>query len=240
MMRRDRNRPPLRELTIPGSKKVVSASHLDGSKPAWRARAQTRDILAEWVTAPENPYFARAVVNRIWGRFFGIGLIEPVDDLEGEANSELSALLDELAAQFRAHGYNLKFLIRALTATRAYNLSSVASQAESATPMFATMPVRGLSAGQLFDSLTQATGAEPGDARGRFLELFAGSDDRPVEAETTIIQALSMMNGSFVEDATNPVASQALGSDCQGALSGHGGPDRDTLPGDLNPTAPAG
>jgi hypothetical protein len=212
MARRDRNRPPLRELTIPGTKKVVAASHLDGSKPAWRARAGTRDILAEWVTSPENPYFARAVVNRIWARFFGIGLIEPVDDLESEANSELSGLLDELAGQFRAHDYNLKFLIRVLTATRAYNLSSVAIQAESFTPMFASMSVRGLSAGQLFDSLTQATGSEPGDARGRFLELFAGSDDRPVEAETTIIQALSMMNGSFIEGATNPIASQALGA----------------------------
>jgi hypothetical protein len=210
MARRDRTKPPLRELTIPGTKKVVSASHLDGSKPAWRARAQTRDILAEWVTAPDNPYFARAVVNRVWARFFGVGLIEPVDDLEGEANSELSGLLDELAGQFRAHGYNLKFLIRALTATRAYNLSSVAKASESATPMFASMPVRGLSAGQLFDSLTQATGAEPGDARGRFLELFAGSDERPVESETTIIQALSMMNGTYIEGATNPGASQAL------------------------------
>jgi hypothetical protein len=212
MARQDRNKPPLRELTIPGTKKVVSASHLDGSKPAWRARAQTRDILAEWVTSPENPYFARAVVNRVWARFFGIGLIDPVDDLEGEANSELSSLLDELAGQFRSHGYNLKFLIRTLTATRAYNLSSVAKDAESASAMFASMPVRGLSASQLFDSLTQATGSEPGDARGRFLELFAGSDDRPVEAETTIIQALSMMNGTFIEGATNPVASQALGA----------------------------
>jgi hypothetical protein len=212
MARRQRDRPPLRELTIPGTKKVVTASHLDGSKPAWRPRAQTRDILAEWVTSPDNRYFARAVVNRVWARFFGVGLIEPVDDLEGEADSELSGLLDELAGQFRAHGYKLKFLIRALTATRAYNLSSVASQTESSTPMFASMPVRGLSAGQLFDSLTQATGAEPGDARGRFLELFAGSDERPVEAETTIIQALSMMNGSYIEGATSPTASQALGA----------------------------
>ena len=124
----------------------------------------------------------------------------------------MSGLLDELAGQFRAHGYKLKFLIRVLTATRAYNLSSVANQAESSAPMFASMPVRGLSAGQLFDSLTQATGSEPGDSRGRFLELFSGSDDRPVEAETTIIQALSMMNGSFIEGATNPIASQALGA----------------------------
>ena len=209
---RDRNAAPRRELTIPGTTKVVKATHLDGSTPAWRPRADTRDILAEWVTSPDNPYFAKAVVNRVWARFLGIGLIEPVDELDGAASSELSGLLDELAGQFRAHGYNLKFLIRVLTATRAYNLSSALNQDESTTPMFASMPVRGLSPGQLFDSLTQATGAEPGDARARFLELFASRDERPVEAETTIIQALTMMNGSYIDGATNPVTSQVLGA----------------------------
>ncbi|HKI17125.1 MAG TPA: DUF1549 and DUF1553 domain-containing protein, partial [Isosphaeraceae bacterium] len=210
--RRQPDAAPRRELAIPGTKKVVKASHLDGSTPAWRPRAETREILAEWVTAPDNPYFARAVVNRVWARFFGVGLIEPVDDLDGEAGSELSSLLDELAGQFRAHGYNLKFLIRVLTATRAYNLSSVANQAEPTLPMFASMPVRGLSPRQLFDSLTQATGADPGDARARFLELFASRDERPVEAETTIIQALTMMNGSYIDGATNPETSQVLGA----------------------------
>ena len=68
-----REPPPRRELTIPGTKKVVKASHLDGSTPAWRPRADTREILAEWVTSPDNPYFARAVVNRVWARFFGRG-----------------------------------------------------------------------------------------------------------------------------------------------------------------------
>jgi Protein of unknown function (DUF1549)/Protein of unknown function (DUF1553) len=213
-VRRAPDAPPRRELTIPGTKKVVKASHLDGSTPAWRPRAETREILAEWVTAADNPYFARAVVNRVWARFFGVGLIEPVDNLEEDAASELSGLLDELAGQFRAHGYNLKFLIRILTATRAYNLSSVASasKGESTTPMFASMPVRGLSPGQLFDSLTRATGAEPGDARARFLELFASRAERQVDADTTIIQALTMMNGSYIDGATNPVTSQVLGA----------------------------
>jgi hypothetical protein len=72
--------------------------------------------------------------------------------------------------------------------------------------------VRGLSPGQLFDSLTQATGSEPGDARARFLELFASREDRPVESETTIIQALTMMNGSYIDGAINPETGQALGA----------------------------
>jgi hypothetical protein len=210
--RPDPNAPPRREITIPGTKKVVMASHLDGSKPAWRPRAGAREILAEWVTAPENPYFARAVVNRVWARFFGLGLIEPVDELDSEASSELRSLLDELADQFQAHDYNLKYLIRVLTATKAYSLSSAATPADASAPMFASMPVRGLTPGQLFDSLTRATGAEAPDAKARFLELFATRDDRPVEAETTIIQALTMMNGTYIDGATNPDSGQLLGA----------------------------
>jgi Protein of unknown function (DUF1549)/Protein of unknown function (DUF1553) len=214
MMRRDRSAKPVREITIPGTKKVVSASHLDGSAPEWRPRAETRQILAEWVTAPDNPYFARAIVNRVWARFFGLGLVEPVDDIDGETDPDLGRLLDLLAGQFRAHGYNLKFLIRDLTATRAYNLSSSsgASPAESAAPLFASMPVRGLSPGQLFDSLTQATAAESPEARAGFLELFANTHERPVDAETTIVQALTMMNGSYIDGATNPETGRVLGA----------------------------
>jgi hypothetical protein len=211
-MMRKRDAKPIRELTIPGTKKVVVATHLDGSTPAWRPRADTREILAEWVTAPDNPYFARAIVNRVWARFFGVGLIEPADDLEGEADPEHSRLLDVLAQQFRAHDYKLKFLIRVLTATRAYNLSSAGSPAASAGAMFSSMPVRGLAASQLFDSLTRATGSEGGNERARFLELFSSRTSKPVEAETTIIEALAMMNGSFIEGATSPEASQALGA----------------------------
>ncbi len=215
MMRRERP-APIRELTIPGTKKVVAATLLDGTKPEWRPRAGTREILAEWVTSPENPYFARALVNRVWARFLGAGLIEPVDDLDGETDPELKALLDEVSDQFRAHGDRLKFLIRTLTATRAYNLSSAGigtGHDSSATgPMFATMPVRGLTPSQLFDSLTRATGSGQAGDRARFLELFGGGQERPSEAETTIVQALTLMNGSYIDAATDPATGRVLGA----------------------------
>lgn len=200
-----------RELPIPGTKKVVQAAHLDGTAPAWRPRVDGRELLADWITSAENPYFARAVVNRVWARFFGVGLIEPVDDLDAEDALELGGLLDELAGQFRAHGYNLKYLIRVLTATRAYNLTSAVDPAEpTPPPLFARMPVRGLAPGQLFDSLAQATGADSGEARARFLDLFANRDERPTEAQTTILQALTMMNGSHVVGATSPETGDVL------------------------------
>jgi hypothetical protein len=204
---------PKHALMIPGTDKVVQAAHLDGAPPAWRPRADAREVLADWVTAPENPYFARALANRVWARFFGLGLIEPVDDLDvDDAPPDLSSLLDGIATQFRLHGYDLKYLIRALTAARAYNLSSAGGPSESSTPLFASMPVRGLSPGQLFDSLTQATGANSPEARERFFERFANRDTRPTESQTTILQALTMMNGAHIAGATSPTTGAVLGA----------------------------
>ena len=189
-----------RELTIPGTSRVVKAAHLDHSKPAWRPRAGTREVLAEWVTSPDNPYFARAAVNRTWARFFGNGLIDPVDDIEADGDPALVGLLDEIAQQFRAHGYDLKYLIRALMMTRAYNLSSAAEPGSStAYSLFSRMPVRGLSPEQFVDSLAQATGSELGENRARLLELFTERDVPPTESQTSILQALTMMNGAVPE-----------------------------------------
>ncbi|QEH34110.1 hypothetical protein OJF2_26440 [Aquisphaera giovannonii] len=202
-----------RELTIPGTSKVVKAVHLDHSAPAWRPRAGTREVLAEWVCSPDNPYFARAAVNRVWARFFGEGLIDPVDDLEAEADPALVALLDEVARDFRDHGYNLKYLIRALMATRAYNLSSASGTGTTtATPLFSRMPVRGMSPDQFVDSLAQATGCELGENRARLLELFTERDVPPTESQTSILQALTLMNGAFLSAATKPETGETIGA----------------------------
>jgi hypothetical protein len=213
VLRAVREDPQRRELNIPGTTKVVKAAHLDHSAPAWRPRAGTREVLADWVTSPDNPYFARAAVNRTWARFFGNGLIDPVDDIEADGDPALVGLLDEVAQQFRAHGYNLKYLIRALMATRAYNLSSAAEPGSSTvTPLFSRMPVRGLSPDQFVDSLAQATGCELGENRARLLELFSERDVPPTESQTSILQALTLMNGAFLDGATRPESGDVIGA----------------------------
>ena len=213
LARMNRDDAARRELTIPGTSTVVKATNLDHSSPAWRPRAETREILGEWITAPNNPYFARAAVNRTWARFFGNGLIDPVDDLDAEGDAGLVALLGEVASDFRDHGYDLKYLIRALMATRAYNLSSAVAPGESTPPpYFARMPVRGLSPGQFIESLAQATGVDLGETRTRFLELFADRDEPPTESQTSILQALTLMNGTFLDRATNPDTGDFLGA----------------------------
>src|SRR5262249_1011933 len=67
------------ELAIPGTERKVQARFLDGKAPEWKDGVSTRQTLAEWLTSPDNPFFARAAANRIWTHFFGLGL-EPIDE----------------------------------------------------------------------------------------------------------------------------------------------------------------
>ena len=213
IVRPGRDEAARREITIPGTTTIIQAAYLDQSKPEWRPRADAREVLADWVTAPTNPYFARAAVNRVWARFFGNGLIDPVDDLDVAGDPALVALLGDVATQFRDHGYDLKYLIRALLATDAYHLSSAVDPAEpTPPPLFARMPVRGLAPAQFIDSIAQATGADVGEARGRFLELFADRDEPATESQTSILQALTLMNGGFITAATDPKTGNILGA----------------------------
>jgi hypothetical protein len=226
--------PDRKELTIPGTATVVQAKYLNGAAPDWQPKAVSRSTLADWVTSPENPYFARSAVNRTWAYFFGTGLVEPVDDMVGPANNaKYATLLDLIAREFVAHKFDNKFLIRALTATDAYQRTSAGAvaadpKAEAAhdPALFARMPLRGLTAEQLFDSLFMATGFRDaggnGDdllsaivggnksARAGFLTKFANQTQRAKESQTSILQALSLMNGKVVADATSLEKSETL------------------------------
>ncbi|MGH7130214.1 MAG: DUF1553 domain-containing protein, partial [Planctomycetaceae bacterium] len=212
-----------RELAIPDTDTVVQAAYLDGREPQWRYRVGPRKTLADWMTSEENPYFARAAVNRVWGHFFGRGLVDPVDDFGGGNHPSHPELLDELAAEFAAHDFDLKFLIRAITASEAYQLTSRQTHESQEYPeLFARMQVQGLTAEQIFLSLGRATGYyEPyqsrnpfafnaGTPRAEFLETFEDESGSPLDRQTTILQALAMMNGQFISQATSLGESNTL------------------------------
>jgi hypothetical protein len=212
-----------RDLVIPGTERRVPATLLDGSTPRLRSEAPARIALADWMTASDNPYFARAAVNRIWAQLFGVGLVDPVDDMGADNPPSHPELLDALAQAFREHGYDRKFLIRAIVLSQAYQLTSQSSGpaagpsagaggdeprlfARDEPRLFARMKERGLSAEQLYDSLAQAIGLAPeasAAARGEFLEAFSGNEEKPIEGQTTILQALALMNGRLVAGATD-------------------------------------
>ena len=211
-----------RELKIPGTDKAVQARLLDGTEPAWKPDVAGRVILTEWITAPKNPYFARSLANRLWAHFFGFGLIEPLDE-PGDGNPPSHPeLLDELAGQLVAHGFDLRFLIRAITLSRTYQLTSAGpAGGPEEVRLFRRMAVKALTAEQLFDSLALATGyreanpsRRPGfpralSPRAEFLARFASQEKR-TEAHTSILQALMLMNGRFIADATSVDRSDLL------------------------------
>jgi hypothetical protein len=210
------------ELTIPGTEKVVKAKYLDGKQPEITKGMKSREVLTDWLISKDNPYFARAAVNRLWAHFFGTGLMEPLDEMVGtEARPSHPALLDELARAFAERKYDVRWLIRAITATKAYQLTSRKSHASQDDPRhFARMALRGLTPEQLFDSLATATGYADGgrqeiyfggnSARGEFLNRFANDADRPTEKQTSILQALTLMNGRVVTSATSLRSSETL------------------------------
>jgi hypothetical protein len=219
-----RDVPERRELTIPGTDRVVRAAFPDGTQPAWKPKEASRAALAAWMTRPDNPYFARAAANRIWAHFFGTGLADPVDEIAGGQNAPRQPeLLDELARQLSAHHFDLKFLMRAITASKAYQLSSTATHKSQDDPhQFARMAVRGLTPEQLFDTLAEATAfreegvGQPGtfriegNVRRQFLAKFANQAEKPTEIQTSILQALTLMNGRLVSDATSLDRSELL------------------------------
>lgn len=204
-------------LTIPNTKKSLAPQLMDGSPLAWpdTLTADTgRRLFATWVTAKDNPYFARNVVNRLWSQVYGTALVEPLDDLSSDSGSmgANAALLKELADKFVASGYDLKYMTRAFVLTQAYQLAAVVRDEKPSDPrLFARMPVRGLTGEQLYDSLRTAAGLPPErddtgrgqglEARKRFAAQFRV--ERAVTAERSITQALSLMNGRVTADLTD-------------------------------------
>src|SRR5439155_1451319 len=105
-----------RRITIPGTSTVVKAKFPTGQEPLWKDKDDSRKVIADWITAKDNPFFARATVNLVWRHFFDVSL------LAGSVTH--TELLEELATQFVSHGYDLKFLMRAIVHTRAYQRTS--------------------------------------------------------------------------------------------------------------------
>src|SRR5947208_7467839 len=89
------------------------------------AGAERRDAFAEWLTAKDNPFFAKAIANRMWSYFLGKGIIDPVDDIRASNPASNPALLDAITKDFVAHDFDLRYLMRTIVNTRAYQASFI-------------------------------------------------------------------------------------------------------------------
>jgi hypothetical protein len=202
--------PDRHDLAVPETGRIVTAAFLDGSQPRWRSRGG-RHVLADWITSPKNPFFARAVVNRLWGHLFGMGIVDPVDDFSPANPPSHPELLEELSAAFVAQDYDIKFLLRAILGSQAYQRTSRQSRGDLPAQLFDHMPVQGLLAEQLLRSLSPILGAElptavmnapfAAAAPEELSVLFSRPGESPTQRQTTILQALALMNGRTMAEA---------------------------------------
>jgi hypothetical protein len=162
--------------THPTTKQELPAKPLGGlAWPNPTASRDPRQDLAEWMGRPDNPFFARALVNRYWKHFLGRGLVEPEDDMRATNPATNPELLDALADDFVAHGFDLKRLVRLIATSRAYDRSSLPiPQNEGDRQNFARFYPRRLPAEILLDAVNEAAGTR---------EVFADvpADTRAVE-----------------------------------------------------------
>ncbi len=209
------------EVKHPVTGKVMSPRAPDGPvlKPA--DGTDPRAALADWLTSTNNPFFARAAVNRVWATFFGRGLVEPVDDFRSSNPCVNEPLLDALAADFAAHGYHLKNLIRTIVGSRLYQLSSTPNESNLAdTKNFSRAYRRRLPAEVLLDAVNDATGVPdtfvataPGTRamqtwsykiESPFMDAFTRpnpSSDPPCERDRqmSVVQSLHLMNAQNLQ-----------------------------------------
>ena len=120
-----------------------------------------RPALMDWLRDPKNPYFAKAVVNRVWSNYFGIGIVDPTDDMNLANPPSNAALLDYLAKQFIKHDFDLMWLHREIVSSDAYQRSSDTNDTNVSDRLnFARHIPRRLPAEVVYDSMVLATGSD--------------------------------------------------------------------------------
>jgi hypothetical protein len=162
---------PVRELFVGANGKVQRFTHPDTGKPL-PAKAlggpeisagpgqDPREELFRWMDRPDNPFFARSFANRVWAHYFGVGLVEPVDDFSLANPPSNAKLLDALADEFRSSGYDIRKLERTILLSRTYQLSAVPNETNRLDRNnFARAYVRPMMAEVVVDVLNDALGA---------------------------------------------------------------------------------
>lgn len=113
-----------RSLQHPDTGRILSAKALGGPEIPFKSGRDMREDLFNWMRSPDNPFFARAFVNRIWGHYFGVGIVHPVDDFSLGNPPSNDKLLDALAKDFLEHNFDIRHMERVILNSRTYQLSS--------------------------------------------------------------------------------------------------------------------
>jgi len=209
------------ETRHPVSGQNMKPKFLGGEEPDVKGKDR-RAVLADWLTAPENPYFAKSIANRVWAHFTGVGLVDQVDDIRASNPPSNPELFDRLGEKLVEYKFDFRQLVRDICASEAYQRSSTATaDNESDTRNYSHATVRRLSAESLLDCISQVTAAPDkfrglplgaravqiadGTTSNYFLTSFGRSPRTTVcdcEASTdpSLSQALHLLNGSSVHN----------------------------------------
>ena len=204
------------EVNHPVGGRVMPPVFLGGG-PADVAGKDRREVLADWLASPKNPYFAKNFVNRIWHHFFGIGIVEPVDDVRVSNPASNDPLLVELARRFTESNYDFKALVRDICRSEAYQRSTEKNASNLTDERnFASQTLRRIKAESMLDIISQVTSTQdkfprlPLGARAvqiadgatstYFLTTFGRATRETacsceVKMEPTLSQALHLLNG---------------------------------------------
>jgi hypothetical protein len=172
-----------------------------------------REKLAEFII--DHPQFPKAIVNRMWGVFFGRGFVNPIDDFNDQNQPSNPELLEELAARFKHYNYDCKRLIRWICNSNPYNLSYVANRTNDKPEqeaLFSRMILKAMSPEQLFESIVTAAKLEAAESKAgkkvlkdqwfnALISNFGDDEGNEVNFNGTVVQALMMMNGKDINDA---------------------------------------
>ncbi|MBT6483384.1 MAG: DUF1549 domain-containing protein [Planctomycetaceae bacterium] len=199
-----------------------------GSKSGLRDQDR-RAELAEVLTAKDNPWFAKALVNRIWGELLGEGFYMPIDDIGPEREASFPEVLNLLSNGFTANDYDLQWLFRTIVNTQAYQRQIRARDASDISLPFASAAPTRLRSDQLYSALTGVLGLtdtanrgpqrggagmyrRPQSGRGQFAALF-GFDPSTPQADITgsVPQALFLMNSPLINNGVRGQGNTRLG-----------------------------
>ena len=205
------------EMRHPVGNRLVSPKYLGGSAPEIKPGADFRTTLAEWLTRPDNPAFARNIGNTVWAHFFGRGIVEPVDDVRVSNPAGNDELLGALGKKVVEHRFDVKKLARDICLSRTYQLSTKRNPTnEWDERNFARQSVRRMRAEVLLDCISQVTEttdtiagmplggravqAPDGRTPNYFLTTFGRAERKTacsceVKTTPTLSQALHLLNG---------------------------------------------
>ena len=210
------------EVKHPVTGAVMRPKFLGGDVPEIKPGESRRDVLAGWLTSPQNPYFAHNIANIVWAHFIGRGIIQPVDDVRISNPASNPELLDALAAKLVDYQYDFKKLVRDICTSRTYQLDTRPNDTNASDERnFAKASIRRIRAEVLLDCISEVTETQdkfPGLPRGAkaveipdgstadyFLTTFGRASRATVcscevKVDPNLSQALHLLNGDTIQN----------------------------------------